>query len=214
KKTLVKKVVGKEKLEAKLTKLLARRENEILRENPSSGKKISKIYKKMQHEEWMRKEIYQAIQVGDQASKLLKNIIQYLKRAKDWGQWDMANRRGRMTDYQKYSNMDRARNLTHQAQNVLLRFKSELKDVYQDVHFSFQMDFSNVTRFTDIFFDNIISDWIVQQRIVTALKNVSNVKLQVDQALKGLNSELPRIDKTIEQLEIEKEKLILESFSD
>jgi len=37
------------------------------------------------------------------------------------------------------------------------------------------------------------------------------IKKQVDHSLRTLNAELPRIEKTLEKLEVKKEKLILKS---
>jgi hypothetical protein len=209
-KTLEKKLKSKGPMELKLARLIKKREKELLKENPKTGGEIINIQKQIEHQQKMQVEVSQALQVGNQASKVLTNMLKYLQQAQNWGQWDMAGRR-RMADYHKHSAMDRAKALSHEAQKVLIRFKAELKDVYNEVNFSFKLKFDDVSKFTDIFFDNIISDWLVQQKIVTSLKNVALIKKQVDHSIRTLNAELPRIEKAIEKLEVKKEKLILKS---
>ena len=116
---------------------------------------------------------------------------------------------GRSSSYMKHKAIDRARQLSHKVKHHLLIFRKELKDVYEDAQINIQVEIRGFDRFSDIFFDNLISDWIIQQKIKNALTNVLHIKSQVTSALKQLKQEIPIVEKEIDELALLREEKIL-----
>lgn len=121
---------------------------------------------------------------------------------------------GSITSYLKHSNLDKARNLAYKTQYHLQLFREELHDVYEftnadyvRLEASFNLD--AFTHFTDIFFDNLISDWIVQRRIRNGLANIRAVQDKVRRLLMTLESEEKDLKEINEELKQQKTELLM-----
>ena len=68
-------------------------------------------------------------------------------------------------------------------------------------------------RFIDVFFDNLITDWIIQQKIYNALNNSLNTRDKVTRMVKLLESEKPKVDKAIADLNETKKEYVLRASS-
>lgn len=194
-------------LEAKLAQLLKRREQEVMFQNPKIAQQVNGIVQKVQQHERMIFEIEEALAVGKDAQYLLDQIVGYLNQAKSWGQWDMAGRQrhaGRM----KHSQIDRAKNLSYKVKYNLEQFEKELKDVYRNQSFELNLTFASFSGFTDIFFDNLLTDWLVQQKIQNTLTSVQSVRDKVIRLRHSLQAEVPIIEEQIFSLEEKRQQLI------
>lgn len=207
---LQKKLGDEEQLANRVQVLMKKREKELMQYDPIIGKELMRIHKKMDQTQIVKKDIDEAAAVGSKALQILQRMIAELRKARNWGQYDMMGDR-RSAAYVKHRSIDNARNMATQARHYLMRFREELQDVYQDVRLNFKMELGDFNRFTDIFFDNLISDWIVQQKIKNALNQVNQVASQVNQVLKSLQDEKPKIDAELAELQELREKTILKS---
>ncbi len=188
-KVLNEKLVKQKDLEADLAKMLQRRERELVRGDSKSGRKLLKIQKKMEQHQMMLVEVKEAIHVGQEALEVLDKMVLFLRKARNWGHWGK-RRQNRGMAFHKHSNIDRAREQAIYAQQLLHRFDVELRDVYQNVErFQLHLQLDSFGRFIDVFFDNLISDWIVQQKIQHALSNVRAVRDRLLRMLEGLRNE-------------------------
>ena len=125
-----------------------------------------------------KNELNEAIEAGEMALKGLRLAIQTLRKAKNWGIYDMVGG-GFLATAIKHSNMDEAKSLIHDVQVWLNKFKRELSDVrFTSIeHLSVQMD--SFSTFADYFFDNLIFDWVVQDKINRSLEGCENTYNQV-----------------------------------
>ena len=107
----------------------------------------------------------------------LRTARENLNSAKNWGLVDMFGG-GFFTTMLKHSKMDQAKQNMEQAkQNMeqakydLRNFSKELNDVNLacDLH----MDTGDFLSFADYFFDGFVVDWMVQDRINTARRQVA-----------------------------------------
>ena len=64
-----------------------------------------------------------------------------------------------------------------------------------------------------MFFDNLITDWIIQQKIYNALNNSLNTRDKVTRMVKLLESEKPKVDKAIADLNETKKEYVLRASS-
>ena len=111
----------------------------------------------------IEKEKREAIEAGRRALNSLQAAKENLNSAKNWGLVDMFGG-GFFTTMLKHSKMDQAKRNMEQAKYDLRNFSRELNDVN-----------------ADYFFDGFVVDWVVQDRI-------NNAKRQVEEAIRRTES--------------------------
>ena len=197
-----------EAVEAKYQQLIKKREVELLTNGTSEGKAILAISREIDARVVLLKDIEEAVAAGEKAMVLLKNFEKQLRKASEWGQWDMYGT-SRGGGWMKHRAIDKARGYLHKVRHALIHFQNELKDVYADARIDADLRIERVDRFLDVFFDNLITDWIVQQKIRNAVDNLLNTKDQVYHAMERLEDEGPKVHKELEELEARREAVIL-----
>ena len=154
-----------------------------------------------------QKEIEEAMEAGEKAEKLLTVIIAHLEKATNWGNWDVLsdNRGG---DIMKHQSIDKAMEMLPRAQHHLKIFQRELQDLgKEDVRFSIHK--LELNKFTDFFFDNLISDWIIQQKIKSSLGKIQGTLRGVSEVLENLKNEKGANLEKYKELEQKKESILL-----
>ena len=206
---LKKKLGDSTSLKKQLEVLKSQRENEILRSHPALAQQLLGLSKQVDELYGFRKELLDVETVGTKCIKSLNDMVQYLKQAKQWGNWDMmGGNRSRQAGYSKMAAIDKAKNISVWVKHELMNLNKELKDVgHQNGEFQLNMD--NFNSFTDIFFDNLITDWVVQQKISNTLSNTVSVRDRVVLILKSIQSEMAKSDKQINTLNLEKDRVLL-----
>lgn len=115
----------------------------------------------------IEKEKREAINAGNRALNSLRTARENLSSAKNWGLADMFGG-GFFTTMLKHSKME-------QAKYDLRNFSKELNDVNMSCNLNIETD--DFLSFADYFFDGFVVDWMVQDRINTARR-------QVDEAIR------------------------------
>ena len=87
----------------------------------------------------------------------------------------------------KHSKIDKANAEMEQARYDLENFQRELKDVYVNFSEELRVDISGFLSITDMFMDNIFSDWAVQSRIREAQSNLKTLIRRVQDILNDLD---------------------------
>lgn len=191
--------------------LLKQREKEIISSNPQLAAKINTIDAQITERQKMLFEIEEAMLVGGGANHLLEQVLVKLDQAINWGQWDMAGRRGQVTGHMKHRQIDMAKDLAYKAKISLTQFEKELRDIYGPEDFGLTVRIPSFSSFTDIFFDNLITDWIVQQKIQNTRSGVVSVRDKTQRLLSTLKGTAPKITYEINQLE-DARKAVLKSI--
>ena len=119
----------------------------------------------------IEKEKREAIEAGHRALNSLSAAKENLNSAKNWGLVDMLGG-GFFSTMLKHSKMD-------QAKYDLRNFSRELNDV--NIACDLHIDTGDFLSFADYFFDGFVVDWMVQDRINTA-------KRQVEEAIRRTES--------------------------
>jgi len=190
--------------------LLKLREQEIISSNPQLAVRINTIDAQITEREKMIFEVEEALAVGQDAAHLLDQVLSKLDQAVSWGKWDMVGRRGRASGQMKHRQIDMAKDLAYKAKISLTQFEKELRDIYGPEDFKLTVRIPTFSAFTDIFFDNLITDWIVQQKIQNTRSGVMSVKDKTQRLLATLKGTAPKINYEIAQLE-EARKSVLKS---
>ena len=120
------------------------------------------------------KEKQEAIEAGQRALNSLRTARENLNSAKNWGVVDMLGG-GFLTTMVKRSKMDQAKHNMDQAKFALRNFSKELNDV--NVACNLNINTDDFLSFADYFFDGFFVDWMVQERI-------NNAKRQVEEAIR------------------------------
>ncbi len=129
------------------------------------------------------KERREALNAGNRALRSLKEAQDNLNSAKNWGVWDMLGG-GLISTMAKYSKMDRAKENMEEARYDLKNFSKELNDVDIACHLDIETD--DFLSFADYFFDGFIVDWLVQDRIDQASRQVAEAIQRVERILAQL----------------------------
>lgn len=205
---LKKKVIDIKVYKNKLELLKKKRQKELLLSNSDQGKALMKIVYQIDEVIRYRKELLEAIESGDKSVHELKKLIAYLKKAKDWGTWDMASSNSRHSAYYKKGAIDNAQRSAQLAQRQLSLFQQELYDVGVRNQ-EFEINIGTFNSFIDLFFDNLISDWVIQQKIKNALGNVELTKDKVIRLTRDLENKLANTKDDIDELNQTKDQLLL-----
>ena len=126
----------------------------------------------------IEKEKREAIEAGRRALNSLQAAKENLNSAKNWGLVDMFGG-GFFTTMLKHSKMDQAKRNMEQAKYDLRSFSRELNDV--NMACNLNIDTGDFLSFADYFFDGFVVDWVVQDRI-------NNAKRQVEEAIRRTES--------------------------
>ena len=132
-------------------------------------------------------ELKEAISAGDSALATIRRILSSLENAEGWATWDMLGG-GLIADACKHSSLDEAQNLVENLQIQLRRFKTELADV--SVQADIQISIDGFLRFADFFFDGLLADWTVMDKIEQSKQQVIDTNNQLANVLNQLNSML------------------------
>ncbi len=193
-------------LKRKLADLKKLRKAEILASDEPLKNELQEILHKLDVNVALKKEILEALVQGEKAINVLDTIIDYLSKAGDWGKWDMYGDRN--AKYNKRHAIDLAVRNLPQARHQLNLFMKELRDLGEN-DIEVKLDTIHFDKFTDFFFDNLISDWIVQQRIIGTANSMKSSKSYITRILMSLKHEESTVKKSIIQLESSKNEILL-----
>ena len=194
-------------LRQEIESLKSQREQEILaNNNTEEARLLSIINEKYDLCVILNKNIKEAIEEGEKAQKLLKLVLSYLKKARDWGNWDMAG--SKLGNLSKNRAIDMAMSHLTKAQHQLDLFAGELQDIGKAT-LGFQITKLQFNKFTDFFFDNLISDWIIQQKIKSTISNVESTMDQIKRLQLSLEQESKAYNKQKKELEQKKNDLLI-----
>ena len=212
KSVLQKKVSSIDDLSNELEGLKKQRESEILSKPSSLRNQLIVIHNKKDDLRKYEVELKEAFSIGNSTMKSLDTVLGYLKKAKDWGSRDMmtSRRGGGYVKSMKHGAIDRAMNEVSRTKILLHNFSKELSDVgYSNQRLGLQVD--NIARFPGIIFDNLISDWIVQNKIKGVLSTVSNLMDDVTLIMQSIQKDTKQGIEDLEKIEAEEDRLLEEN---
>jgi len=211
---LTKKEQNLEVVEGKVSTLINQREEELMHMDPEVALKLKGIHEQTDKLHKYSIEVEEAFKAGQEALTFVRGAEQHLIDAQLMGQrdmWGSRSRYGLNSGRFKHESIDKARDMAYQSQHALIRFGNELKDVFKGLQLNINMKIEDFGRFADIFFDNIITDYLVQQKITQSLINVTGTRQHLDQIMHSLDNERNVIREKLEALEEERKRLIVGS---
>ncbi len=134
------------------------------------------------------REVDEAIRAGERALDSLREAKAKLDSARNWGIYDIIGG-GMLSSMVKHSKMSSANEWVEQANRDLKRFAKELRDVDED---GLYVQAGNLASTMDIFFDNVFSDFIVQNRINEARGEIDRMIDRIERAVWDLKNRYGR----------------------
>jgi hypothetical protein len=151
--------------EIELNKLVEEKKKQLRQLSDSTCLKFEEL---MNGQYVEKKEISEAILSGEKALQGLTRAIDSLQNAQNWGTFDLFGG-GIIATAVKHSKIDEAKNNIMEVQNNLNQFRRELSDTSLNSNQNLIVEMDAFTGFADYFFDNLITDWIVQSKINQSL---------------------------------------------
>lgn len=135
----------------------------------------------------IHKETQEAIQAGERALSSLRAAQKELSSAKNWGIFDMLGG-GLISTFIKHDKMDNAQEYLERAKYDLNSFSKELRDINMSLNLN--IDTHDFLNFADWFFDGLLVDWLVQDRINEAREQVDEAIRRVESVVAQLRASL------------------------
>ncbi len=205
---LSKKLNSLDELEMRLKTLKAQRKKEILSDNTNPLKsEFQELVHQLDVHIALDKEIGEAMLEGEKSLKIIAGLISHLMKAEDWGKWNMHGN-NRRAKYVKQQSIENAIRLLPSAQHQINLFIRELKDLGEN-NIAIRLESIHFNKFRDFFFDNLISDWIIQQRIRNTLSSVEATHSHVQRICLSLKQEAKTVKEKMRILHEKQENIVL-----
>ena len=190
---------------SKLNTLIRQRERELLKTGGPAKFQLSSINKVIDGNLRIKRELHEALAVGSKVKEVLIKMEDQLKNATKWGDWNSIEKSTKKRDL----SIDIATKLSYQAKELLIRFEKEIDDVVEKKKMPWSFDLKGTERFTNLYFKNLISDWVIQKKILDTLHYTVNFTERIKRIKASLKYELKQTTASIEYLEEKKRGIIL-----
>ncbi|MCJ7840075.1 hypothetical protein MUB24_03945 [Lederbergia sp. NSJ-179] len=144
-----------------------------------------------------------------QEIRTLDAALDKLGSAEGLSMWDTFLGGGLIVSALKYSEVNSSDDLIHRAQRALRHFKTELMDIQNVATDSLTFQQNDLLTMTDVFFDNIFSDWMVHTQINDAKKNLNGILQEVRRVCDQLARKKDEINHQLKQLDIQEQEIIM-----
>jgi hypothetical protein len=195
-------------LQGELDSLKKIRENELRIEDSPLGNQLRSLLDKIDSNIDRTSRADEIRNTGKVAFKKLSMASLALQEARNWGNWDRMHKNHRKGDYYKHSAIDDAKQFAFEAKRALLNYERELDELGIRLNTQ-QLDISSLSGFLDIFFDNLITDWIFQQKVKKTLSNLNLVIGDVRRSLDQIDELQKKNARELSSLIEQKEKLLV-----
>lgn len=154
------------------------------------------------------REVTEAEESGRIAIRALDLALDRLSSAEGMSMWDTFLGGGLIVSALKYSEIDKSDDHIHRAERALRHFETELMDVQDVTAESLIVNKRDIFTFTDIFFDNIFSDFMVHSRISDTKSKLNSVLSEVRRVLDQLARKRDEMNAALERLDTEEREVI------
>lgn len=196
-------------VEKEIAGLIKQREAEIMQFEPAIAAQLQGLHEQVDKLHKFEMEVNQALSTGNDAFDKVRKTEYFLNEAQfpDKHMWGNGYQ-SRIVNHQA---VDYARDMAYQSRQSLIRFGNEYREVYPERPFQVNMELEDFGRFAEVFFNNLITDWIIRQKISKSLITVRGTVNQVGRFVEQLNQEKMMIARKLEELEAARKKTIVSS---
>ncbi len=174
---------------------------------PETFEQITLFEKKITNYKAKIKELKQAMKEGQKTTRKLQRIVISMDKIKTWGK---LNSRKSKTNHTRA--MDKIQRDLHVCSNYLEKFEEEIFDLSDHYGLDFTNLVEGVRNFMNSFFDNLITDWIVNQKLENSLNYASNTSDKISRILSMLELEVNKTKNYIKEEQKLKRSFIINSI--
>lgn len=194
-------------LESEYAALLDQKQAALQGTASPAGRRLAELAERRADAGADLREVNEAVEAGYQAEGAVRQTVEALNSAGNWGTWDLLGG-GMLSSVIKHSRLDEAREAADAAQPLLERFRRELADVQAATDLDLPVD--GLTRFVDIFMDSFLFDLLVQSRIRASLEQAEAVQAQVRQIIVRLEGKAAAVRADLAVMDEERRRLLEE----
>jgi len=205
KKVLEEKLLKERAVKEELDAALRFRSRQISQEYPTLIAELGDLDLKADQQMALMRELREAIIVGAKVLQLLQKMVEQLSKVKEWGLWNSQNQKSARQE----AWIDEAQQHSYQIKQLLQQFEDELEDIYKFQRIKGVYRFEELTLFTDIYTNRLISDWIVRKKIQASMANVQAVQDSITRIVQSLKQEVRQAEISIGYLQEQRVKVIL-----
>lgn len=137
-------------------------------------------------------EVDEARTAGQHADAALAEAERTLSSAANWSTYDTFFGGGMISGMTKHNRIDEAAQQVAAAQHWMLRLNAELADLSQPPLPTIDAP-SATLRTMDVWFDNLISDWMVHDRVKASQSSITASRTNVARVMAGLDEQRQRL---------------------
>jgi chromosome segregation ATPase len=192
-----------------LSSLLAVREDELQEEDSIQGKRLRKLLGELEENDRHIQQVESILNSGRLTMKKVSMTILSLREASNWGQWEKTGkRRPPLRGQNRKRAINDAKQLANEAIRTLNNFEKDLAVV--GIKFQAEeLDLKSFNSVLDVILDNVISDFIFQQKAQKNLAALNRIMDDVKSAVEQLDKELIILKGAETQMLDSKEKFLL-----
>jgi len=163
------------------------------------------------------KELREAVKAGKKAETTLMRLIHDLSNITQWGNSNIVRRNDRIRGRGQHSSPTKRRFVNQskkdaQKANILLEhFETEIQDIQKHFKIDYRNYIKSFEDFLDIFYDNLITDWIVKKNLKNSTFAIQTVHDKVSRIMAMLNKEIDKTKAFIKEENLIRKQIILES---
>lgn len=154
-------------------------------------------------------EVGEALGAVAAAQESLLRVEDQLRSASGWSTYDTFFGGGMVSSAIKHSKLDEAAAAAAQADRCLVVLRAELADVGGAGVHTPELGVTDLTRFVDVWLDNMFTDWAVRDRIEDAKRNVANCLHFVGAVEARLNDQASQAEARLDAIEAERHTLLI-----
>jgi len=180
------------------------KEQRLLVKNAEHASQIRAINKEIDQFNNFKRELQEAHNVAKLVEKVINKAFSKLKKVKQFQSRTMKGV-GSQSSYIKKSYIDGAIKDISEINFYLGKLDKELSEVYSRYTFFSIYKYQN---FVESFYDNLITDWVLQNKLKNAINCLQTANDQTKRILATLTNDLTKTDKSIEEKVNQKKELV------
>jgi len=192
-----------------LSSMLAVREDELQGEDSIQGKRLRKLISELEENDRHIQLIESILNSGKLTMKKVSLTILSLREASNYGKWEKT---GKHIPPLRGQNRKRAINDAKQLANESIRAMNNFEKDLATIGIKFQaeeLDLRSFNTILDVFLDNLIADFVFQQKAQKNLASLNRIMDDIKAAVEQLEKALKKLKNEEIQLLEAKEKLLL-----
>ncbi len=208
---LVEKTSKEKVIKQQLSSLISQRDFLVNEKYHGFKDTMTGLHLQMDQKLSYKREIHEALIVALKAKDTFIKMIHLLGMAQADEGWGMKNFHvGRLNEGQK-PYIDQVFKLSYQAKQLLMELEDEMDDVYEHKSIKRINRIDEFKHFTEVYYERLISDWIVKNRIISALNYLNGKADSVTRIVETLKIQLKMTEKSIAYLNERKQSVIDEN---